>query len=147
MSYAKHHERIEQRIAQIKAEISQLGPLRPGSLSQQYNVCGRPDCSCKYDPPRKHGPYYKINYTWRRRSITEFVREVDIDRVREQLDSYQRLRTLVDEWIALGLERARLEREERKNARENSRQSSTPSRPSRPKPSPGGSSRRQQTPR
>ena len=116
MSHAKGYEQIERRIKQIKAEISKLGPLRPGTLSQQYNVCGRPDCCCKEDPPRRHGPYYKLNYTWRRGSKSEFVREVDIDRVRAQLDSYKRLRTLVDEWLALGLERARLEREERKDS-------------------------------
>ena len=116
MSQSKSYDQIERRIGQIKAEISKLGPLRPGTLSQQYNVCGRPDCCCKGDPPRKHGPYYKITYSWRRRSTSEFVREVDIARVRAQLDSYQRLRALVDEWLGLGLERTRLEREERKNS-------------------------------
>jgi hypothetical protein len=116
MSHSNSYDQIERRIGQIKTEISKLGPLRPGTLSKQYNVCGRPDCCCKGDPPRKHGPYYKITYSWHRRYTSEFVREVDIARVRGQLDSYQRLRVLVDEWLALGLERARLEREERKNS-------------------------------
>jgi hypothetical protein len=116
MSHSKRYAQIGRRIGQIKAEICKLGPLRPGTLSKQYNVCGRPDCSCKDDPPRKHGPYYKLSYTWHRRSKSEFVREVDIDQIRTQLNSYQRLRALVDEWLALGLERARLERDERKNS-------------------------------
>ncbi len=93
---------IQRRIEQIKAELAQLGPLRPGYLSQQYNVCGTPSCHCKADPPRKHGPYYQLSYTWQRKSHSEFVRLENLATVRQQLTNYQRLRTLVDEWIALG---------------------------------------------
>ena len=101
---------IQRRIEQIKAELAQLGPLRPGHLSQQYNVCGTPSCHCKADPPRKHGPYYQLSYTWQRKSHSEFVRLENLATVRQQLTNYQRLRTLVDEWIALGLNAAQLQR-------------------------------------
>jgi len=105
---------IERRIAEIKGELSRLGPLRPGSLSQQYNVCGNPSCRCKADPPERHGPYAQISYSWKGRSRSEFVREEDLADVRRQLENYDRLRRLVDEWIGLGLERARREREARR---------------------------------
>ena len=101
---------IQRRIEQIKAELAQLGPLRPGHLSQQYNVCGTPGCHCKADPPRKHGPYYQLSYTWQRKSHSEFVRLENLAAVRQQLTNYQRLRTLVDEWIDLGLNAAQLQR-------------------------------------
>jgi hypothetical protein len=101
---------IQRRIEQIKAELAQLGPLRPGHLSQQYNVCGTPGCRCKDDPPRKHGPYYQLSYTWQRKSHSEFVRLENLAALRQQLTNYQRLRTLVDEWIALGLNAAQLQR-------------------------------------
>jgi hypothetical protein len=101
---------IQRRIEQIKAELAQLGPLRPGHLSQQHNVCGTPGCRCKDDPPRKHGPYYQLSYTWQRKSHSEFVRLENLAAVRQQLTNYQRLRTLVDEWIALGLNAAQLQR-------------------------------------
>jgi hypothetical protein len=102
---------IQRRIEQIKAELAQLGPLRPGHLSQQYNVCGTPGCRCKADPPRKHGPYYQLSYTWQRRSHSEFVRLENLAAVRQQLTNYERLRALVDEWIALGLKTAQLRRQ------------------------------------
>jgi uncharacterized protein YukE len=101
---------IQRRIEQIKAELAQLGPLCPGHLSQQYNVCGTPGCRCKDDPPRKHGPYYQLSYTWQRKSHSEFVRLENLAALRQQLTNYQRLRTLVDEWIALGLNAAQLQR-------------------------------------
>ena len=66
---------LEQRIEQIKRSLTELGPMHPGSLSEQYNVCGTPGCHCK-DPkhPRKHGPYYQLSYTWRGKSSSRFVR-------------------------------------------------------------------------
>jgi hypothetical protein len=42
---------LERRIAKIKGELAQIGDLRPGSLSTQYNVCGKPKCKCKATPP------------------------------------------------------------------------------------------------
>jgi len=107
-------EQIDRRIAEIKRAVAQLGPLRPGSISRQFNICGNPGCRCKADPPEKHGPYLQLNFTWRGRSRTEFVREQDLDVVAAELDNYQQLRSLTEEWIDLGIERARLRRDLRK---------------------------------
>lgn len=109
-------EQIDRRIAEIKRALAQLGPLRPGSISRQYNICGTPGCRCKADPPEKHGPYHQLNYTWRARSRTEFVRDHDLAEVSAELDNYQQLRLLTEEWIDLGIERARLRRQLRKQS-------------------------------
>jgi hypothetical protein len=107
-------EQIDRRIAEIKRALTQLGPLRPGSISRQYNICGTPGCRCKADPPEKHGPYHQLNFTWRGRSHTEFVREQDLAEATAELDSYHQLRSLNEEWIDLGIERARFLRALRK---------------------------------
>ena len=101
-------DQIDRRIAAIKRALTQLGPLRPGSISRQYNICGSPGCRCKADPPEKHGPYHQLNYTWRARSHTEFVRDQDLAALSAALANYQQLRSLSAEWIDLGIERARL---------------------------------------
>ena len=105
---------LEAQIEKLKQEIVRLGDLRPGKLSQQYNVCGKADCRCKADPPQKHGPYYQLSYTWRGRSRTEFVRRDDLAAVKEQLRNYERLRSLVEEWIDAGIELSDLERQARR---------------------------------
>ena len=65
------------RIRQIKDMLSQLGPVLPGSLSTQWNVCGKPGCRCK-DPkkPRKHGPYYQLSFTVDGKSSSLFVKKL-----------------------------------------------------------------------
>ena len=102
---------LEQRIQQIKAELAALGEMRPGSLSQQYNVCGKPNCRCK-DPqnPQRHGPYYQLSWVHRGKSTTQFIRRPLLPQVRDQIATYNRFRKLTDEWVnlALRLAQARL---------------------------------------
>jgi hypothetical protein len=104
-------EVLQKRIKEIQGQLAQLGPMRPGSLSEQYNVCGTPGCRCK-DPkaPQKHGPYYHLNYTWGGRSRTEFVRAEEVEAVRRRLETYKLFRSLCTEWVALSLEVAQLQR-------------------------------------
>ena len=105
---------IDKRIAAIKTELAALGPLHPGSITRQYNVCGNPTCRCKADPAQRHGPYYQLSYAHRRKSTSRFIREADLAEVKQQLRNYERLRALVEEWVALSTERARLLRAVRK---------------------------------
>lgn len=95
-------------MAQIQARLQALGPMRPGSLSRQYNVCGQPGCRCK-DPqnPRRHGPYYQLSYGYGGKRTTEFVRRQDLKVVRAQLANYRKFRQLIDQWIGLSLQLAK----------------------------------------
>ena len=123
---------IAHRIAALKRALCALGPLRPGSITRQYNVCGSPSCRCKADPPQRHGPYYQLSYTHQRKSSSEFVHEHDLADVQRQLDNYARLRALVDEWIGLEIQAARLARVARKSsARARTTRKSAPKRASR----------------
>jgi len=107
-------ETLEKRIQKIKSQIGALGDLRPGALSQQYNVCGQPNCRCKATPPVKHGPYYQISFKWHGKSSSHFVREEDLAEVQQQLGNYRRLRELVDEWITLSAELSSLRLREKR---------------------------------
>lgn len=98
-----------------------LKELRPGSLSQQYNVCGNPNCRCKASPPQRHGPYYQLNYTRKGKGGTRFVKREDLVLVKRQIANYVRLRALVDRWIDLGTELADLTIAEHRKSMESKR--------------------------
>jgi len=102
--------KLQQRIAGLKSRISQVETMRPGSLSRQYNVCGKPGCRCK-DPkdPRRHGPYHQLNYVYGGKKTSEFVRPQNLKQVRTQLTQYKQFRRLTDQWVGLALKLARLE--------------------------------------
>jgi len=118
-------ESLEKRIQSLKHQISQLGDLRPGALSKQYNICGNPNCRCKADPPVKHGPYYQISFTRHGKSSSQFVREEDLAEVQQQLENYRLLRQLVDEWITLSAQLTSLRLREKRTAMRNKLKRST----------------------
>jgi len=100
-------EQIEKRIQGIKQSLQEIGEMRPGSLSKQYNVCGVKGCRCK-DPenPKKHGPYLQLSYVHGGKHTTRFIRSHQARDVKAQLAQYKRFRKLVDQWLALSIERA-----------------------------------------
>ena len=104
---------LEGQIRRIKSDLDGLGDLRPGSLSKQYNVCGNPNCRCKEDPSKRHGPYYQLSLTRKGRSQTKFVKKSQVREVKEQLRNYARLRSLVDRWIELSSELCQLRLDQR----------------------------------
>lgn len=109
-------QQVETRIQKIKQHIAALGDIRPGALSQQYNVCGNPTCRCKATPPIKHGPYYQISFTWKGKSTSQFVRDDEVEEASRQLENYRQLRDLIDEWVTLAVELSRLRKLQRRQA-------------------------------
>ena len=90
----------ERRIKQLMAKLARLGPMLPGSISEQWNVCGTPGCRCK-DPqkPKKHGPYYQLSFTVGGKSSTMFIKKEDLPEVRRRLKRYQQFKTLSTELV------------------------------------------------
>lgn len=96
------------RIEQMKKRIAELGPVLPGSISQQWNVCGKQGCRCK-DPkePRKHGPYYQLSFTVGGRSSSMFLRKEDLAVARQAIARYRTLRQLCAQLAAEYVAQAR----------------------------------------
>ena len=90
----------ERRIEQIRKKLVQLGPMLPGSISEQWNVCGTPRCRCK-DPERpvKHGPYYQLSFTVGGKSSTMFIKKEDLTEVRRCLKRHEQFRALCTELV------------------------------------------------
>jgi len=109
--------RIQRQIERLQQQLTALGPMHPGSLGEQYNVCGKVGCRCK-DPqkPQKHGPYYQLSFTWRGKSTTRFVRLGHVAEMQQKVANYQRFRELVNEWVDLEVEREQAERAQEKHA-------------------------------
>ena len=104
-------DRWQERIHRIKQELFELGEMRPGALSKQFNVCGKPGCRCKdRESPKKHGPYYQISYTHQGKSTSEFVKREQVAEARRQLANYTKFRRWTQEWVMLSVRIARARR-------------------------------------
>src|SRR5437763_348252 len=90
---SKSPAKIQKRIQRIKAELSAIDAMRPGSLTRQYK-----------DPKNKRGAYYQLSYTRERKSRTEYVPRPCLPEVRREIRHYKRFKILTDEWVDLSIE-------------------------------------------
>ena len=104
-----NQSQIQRQIEQVKKELAELGPVHPGSLSEQYNICGTPGCHCKDTKnPQKHGPYYQLSYVHKGKSTTQFIRPTFVEEIQKQLENYKLFKALTEEWVHLSIELSRL---------------------------------------
>ena len=94
------------RHQQIQAELSQIGLVLPGSLTDRTTRCQRAGCHCHADPPQLHGPYP----TWTRkisgRTVTRTLTPEDAERLRPYFDAHRHLRQLITELEAISIQLA-----------------------------------------
>ena len=88
---------IERRIDKIKAELSGIDEIRPGSLTQQFK-----------DRQSQTGPYYQLSYTLNNKSRTDYISNEALEDVRRQVANYKRFKDLCAEWVELGIEHSKL---------------------------------------
>jgi len=88
---------IERRIETIKAQLAEIGEMRPGSLTLQYK-----------DPVNQSGGRYQLSWTRHMKGRTEHVAHDALNDVRRQVDTYKRFKALTEEWVDLGIEHSRL---------------------------------------
>ena len=87
--------KAERKVEQLKKKLVQLGPMLPGSISEQWNVCGTPGCQCKDpDKPVRHGPYYQLSFTVGGKSSTMFIKKEDLPEARRRVKRYQQFKEL-----------------------------------------------------
>lgn len=86
--------RIERRIGKIKQALTELGDMRPGSLSTQTRSWG--------------GQYRQLSYTHLGKGHTEYVPPHRVRDVKRQLANYRKFRELTQEWVNLALELCKL---------------------------------------
>ena len=110
---SKTEMKWQARIKEIQKTLSEMGEMRPGSLSMQYNVCGNPSCRCKDKKnPKKHGLYYQLSYTHKGKSTTEFVKTEKVNEVRQQIQNFREFKKLTEEWVDLSVKIAKLRKKE-----------------------------------
>lgn len=99
-----------QRIDSIKRRIGELEPFLPGSISEQYNVCGKAGCACK-DPvkPQKHGPYYQLSFSVRGKSSSMFLAQEVVAEARRRTARYRQFKDLCFELVDAYVQLARSE--------------------------------------
>ena len=84
-----------ERIEALKKKIMEIGPMLPGSISKQYNVCGKSGCRCKdSEHPLKHGPYHQLSFSIKGKSSTMFIGKSEVAEARRRIRRHQQFKEL-----------------------------------------------------
>ena len=90
----------KEKVSQIKEQLLDLGPVLPGSISEQWKVCGTPGCKCKKTVnPQKHGPYYQLSFSLGGRSSSLFIKKEDVSEARKRVKRYKEFKKLITELV------------------------------------------------
>ncbi len=93
----KKQAQIEMKIKNIKNKIRELKPMRPGKITTQYK-----------DKKTKTGAYLQINYTYKMKSITEYLRPQFEGQIQKEIESFNEFKKLSQTLIDLSLELSKL---------------------------------------
>ena len=86
---------LERRRADLLAEISHLGDLRPGSITATQGRCGNPNCHCHRPGEPAHGPTLRLTYKVDGKTVTEsFATPAAQRKARREVAEFARYREL-----------------------------------------------------
>jgi len=94
---------IEQLLSQshtLKAEIAQVGEMRPGSLVERYRKCGKSNCRCAKRGAAGHGPDWILTREVNGKTVTKGIPAGPaVEQTRAQIEEYKRFRDLTRELV------------------------------------------------
>ena len=105
-------EALQLKRDQIKAQLAQIGDMRPGSLVERYRKCGKPFRHCAQRDARGHGPSYFLTHAVRGKTIIRVIpRGAAVERTRAQIAEYHRFRGLIRQSVAVSEQICEAERQ------------------------------------
>ena len=93
---------LEARREDILRQISRLGDMRKGSITEAFRPCGKPTCCCAGRDHPGHGPYYAFTTKEGGKTKTVQMRAGSkLEKYQREVDAYRRFRALSEELIAI----------------------------------------------
>jgi len=90
---------LTNRQAELRAAMSQVHDMRPGSLVERYRVCGKPGCHCAQPGDRGHGPCWSLTREVAGKTVTKVIPAHAVEATRSQMAEYKRFRALLKELV------------------------------------------------
>lgn len=99
MSLAERVEQLRRQRDELKARVSEVGDLRPGSLVERYRRCGKAGCHCAGIGESGHGPSWSLTREVGGKTLTRVIPAAAVAQTREQIAEHRRLRALMRELV------------------------------------------------
>ena len=89
-------DRYAQRFRALKQEFQQLEYFCKGTLLKRMMKCGKPQCACRQDPAKRHGPYFEWTYKAKGKTVNVKLTRELMPMFRAASHQYRKLRSLLN---------------------------------------------------
>jgi len=95
---------LEKRYKELLHQLSQIGHICSGSVISQQRKCGKPNCGCKEDQQKLHGPYYIWTRKENGKTITRSLTGEKAQQCIECTNEYKKLRKIIKDMKEISVE-------------------------------------------
>ena len=93
---------LEAKRGDVLNQISDLGDMRKGSITEAFRCCGKPTCGCHAADHPGHGPYYAFTTNVAGKTRTVQMRPgARLNKFEREVSNYKEFRRLSNELIAV----------------------------------------------
>jgi len=105
----------ERRYRELAAQLADLGYISAGSITHRHTRCANPNCRCRADPPRPHGPYWQWTAKVDGKTVTRRLSDTEAALYQEWIANDRRLRALLTQMRKIAAQATQLIMDEAKN--------------------------------
>ena len=85
-------------VRKLAKELSELSPMRRGTVSERYMKCGQKECRCQHDTSARHGPYFSLTRAEGGKTRSRYLSAEQAVLARQQVESGQEFREQVERY-------------------------------------------------
>jgi hypothetical protein len=90
---------LERRRDRLYEQLAGTGDFRPGSVSETYRRCGKPNCACAAPGHPGHGPRYLWTRSEGGRTRTRQLTAAELGKVRRETDAYKQFVAVTEQIV------------------------------------------------
>lgn len=83
------------RFHQLKADLAQIGYFAKGTVLSRMVKCGKPQCGCRNDPSKRHGPYYEWTYKSQGKTVNVRLNTETVAIHKAAAQQYRKLKSIL----------------------------------------------------
>lgn len=100
--------RLEEKYTEALSEISALGFVLQGSVTERWMECGNHSCWCHEEGAARHGPYYQWSWKSHGRTHSVYLSKEQAIQCKRWLKNNRRLEKIIKRLRQISLRVARL---------------------------------------
>jgi len=86
-------DRYAERFQGLKRELDRLEYFSKGTVLKRMMKCGKPQCACRLDPAKRHGPYFEWTYKAEGTTVNVKLRPEEAPIYKAATQQYRKLKS------------------------------------------------------